>query len=224
MFHVKHLLVATFLILQLGSLVCQGQGTVSLEQKPFVAGKSPYKELDQFLLSFPSLENLSSSEREMFYWVNRLRLDPARFGKEYLEPFLKQFSELRGTYAQSLIKDLAAAGAMNLVGPAAHLQQEAGRHARDLAQKQKILSHASSDGRSFQQRMSDAGIRNCAGENIYEGEEEPLKALLLLLIDQGVPNLGHRKALLNPVFNQMGVASVKASEDAYYMVQLFSCK
>jgi hypothetical protein len=209
---------------QIAAIASYGQGSVSLEQKPFKVEKPVNLELERFLAAYPSLENLLGSEKELFYWVNLLRMDPAGFGKHYLEPFLKEFPELRGGNAQSLSRELASAGPLSFFAPASHLLVEANRHATDLAKKQKRLSHSASDGRNFQQRMADAGVRNCAGENIYEGEADALKAVLLLLIDQGVPDLGHRKTLLNPVFNQMGVSAVKAAPERYFIVQLFSCK
>jgi hypothetical protein len=224
MFHVKQFFFPFFVAIQFVACTSLAQGTVSLEQKPFVVGKPVNQELDRFLSGFPSLENLSTSEKDLFYWVNLLRMDPSGFRRNYLEPFLKEFPELKGGNVKSLSRDLSSTGSLSFVAPAPHLLTEANRHATDLARKQKRLSHSASDGRNFQKRMSDAGVRNCAGENIYEGEADALKAVLLLLIDQGVPDLGHRKALLNPSFNLMGVSAVKASAERYYIVQLFSCK
>jgi uncharacterized protein YkwD len=52
-----------------------------------------------------------------------------------------------------------------------------------------------------------------------------LKAVIMLLIDQGVPEKGHRKALLNSSFNQMGCAIIpKTNSEECILVQLFSCK
>ncbi|MGL6268723.1 MAG: CAP domain-containing protein, partial [Chitinophagaceae bacterium] len=103
--------------------------------------------------------------------------------------------------------------------------KEASSHARDLALKQKTISHSSSDGRTFQQRMNDAQVKNCAGENILEGEKDALKAIIMLLIDQGVPDKGHRKALLNPDFNLMACSiSPRKNSETFIHVQLFSCK
>ncbi len=91
-----------------------------------------------------------------------------------------------------------------LVEPNALLTKATQEHAYDLVHNQKGISHSSSDGRNFQQRMKDAGITKCAGENILEGNKDALKAIIMLLIDQGVPDKGHRRALLNPSFNLMG--------------------
>ena len=112
-----------------------------------------------------------------------------------------------------------------IVEPNALLTKATQEHAYDLVHNQKGISHSSSDGRSFQQRMKDAGITKCAGENILEGNKDALKAIIMLLIDQGVPDKGHRRALLNPSFNLMGCTILaKSKGEEHILVQLFSCR
>jgi uncharacterized protein YkwD len=112
-----------------------------------------------------------------------------------------------------------------LVEPSSFLGKETSKHAKDLALKQKTISHSSSDGRSFQQRMIDAQVSKCAGENLLEGKKDALKSIIMLLIDQGVPDKGHRKALLNPDFNLMATSIYpKKNGETFIHVQLFSCR
>jgi hypothetical protein len=222
MFHVKHLLVLTFWTL-FGSAAV-GQGTVVLEQQAFVVNRSRDTEIVRFLSGFPGLSKLDSVEQENFYWINVLRKDPRGFSKTYITPFVSQFTGLDRGYVRSLQKTLDETDPLPLLAPAQVVQAEAQRHAIDMARNLKRISHSSSDGRSFGQRMDQAGIRGCGGENVFEGEEDALVALLLLLIDSGVPSLGHRKALLNPAFNVMGVAAEPSGEGRVYLVQLFSCQ
>jgi uncharacterized protein YkwD len=114
---------------------------------------------------------------------------------------------------------------LQYIEPSGFLSKETRDHAKDLANKQKTISHSSSDGRSFQQRMNDAGVSKCAGENILEGKKDALKAIIMLLIDQGVPDKGHRKALFNPEFNLMACSIMpKKNSENFIQVQLFSCK
>jgi uncharacterized protein YkwD len=221
MFHVKHPFLFLCFLFPLLSL---GQASIQLEQKAFVVDRKKDSSVVQFLLGYSSLQKRPVPEQEAFYWVNLLRKDPASFCKHYIEPFLLQFPSLNGSEAESLRAELRALAPLGQIAPAAYVQKEAERHALDLAQRQKTISHQSSDGRTFAQRMADAGIKNCAGENVFLGEEDALKALILLLIDQGIPNLGHRKALLNPTFNVMGVSFKRSADSTHYMVQLFSCQ
>lgn len=222
MFHVKHFLLFISAILTLN--VVRGQGTVVLEEKEFVVNRTRDASLVRFLSGFPALSSLDSMELDSFYWINLLRKDPPAFSKAYVAPFVEQFSSLDAGYVRSLQQTLAETSPLPLLAPASVVQGEAERHARDLARKIGKLSHASSDGRSFAQRMAQAGIKGCGGENVFEGEEDALVALLLLLIDSGVPSLGHRNALLNPAFNIMGVGAEPSREGKVFLVQLFSCQ
>lgn len=221
MFHVKHLVLFFSLLFP---ILCLGQASIELEHKDFVVNRVKDSSIARFLSGYAALQKQPVAERDAFYWVNLVRKDPSAFCKNYVDPFLQQFPSLQGSEAESLRQELMALSPLGLVAPASHVQKEAERHALDLAQRQKKISHQSSDGRNFNQRMADAGVKNCAGENVFQGEEDPLKAMILLLIDRGIPNQGHRKALLNPAFNIMGISIKRSADSTHYMVQLFSCQ
>lgn len=221
MFHVKQ-----FALLLLLGLPFFGfaQGTVKIEKKNFIINREKDPGVEKFLSGFSELEKLDPLEQESFYWINLLRKDPAAFSQNYLEPFVEQFPELKDSYVKSLKKELRESPPLGMIAPSSTVQKESDRHAVDLAKRLKRISHESSNGRSFSQRMADAGIKRCAGENVFEGEADALQALLLLLIDQDVPNLGHRKALLNPAFTIMGISAEPTSDSVHFIVQLFSCQ
>jgi hypothetical protein len=198
---------------------------MQLEDKPFSLELTRNKIVDSFLAQSPSLKEFSSEEQAVFYWVNVLRSDPRGFKKDVIVPFLTTFPEANTNYAKSLLQDLDRQPPLQFIEPSGFLSKETRDHAKDLANKQKTISHSSSDGRSFQQRMNDAGVSKCAGENILEGKKDALKAIIMLLIDQGVPDKGHRKALLNPEFNLMACSIMpKKNSENFIQVQLFSCK
>lgn len=222
MFHVKQLvLTVTLLVFFMAS---KSQGVVVMDKREFEVNRSRDTGVVRFLSDFPRIKELSALDQDAFYWINLLRKDPARFYRLYVRPFGEQFPTLKGANFTSLEADCRQAGTLNLLAPATHLQKEAARHARDLAKNIGKISHSASDGRNFTQRMADAGVRRCGGENVFEGESEALVALILLLIDEGVPGLGHRKALLNPSFDILGVASAESTNGRFFMVQLFSCQ
>jgi Cysteine-rich secretory protein family len=205
-------------------LASRGQGVVVMDKRDFEVTRVRDTGVDRFLSDFPRLKELGTLDQEAFYWVNLLRKDPSRFYEQYVRPFGEQFPTLKGANFSSLEVDCRNAGTLKMLSPAPHLQKEALRHAQDLAKNIGKISHSASDGRNFAQRMADAGVRRCGGENVFEGESEALVALILLLIDEGVPGLGHRKALLNPVFDILGVASEESANGRFFMVQLFSCQ
>jgi uncharacterized protein YkwD len=221
MFHVKQFLFVLILL----PVLSFSQGSMQLEDKPFNSKQARIKSVDSFLASFKSFKNYSEEEQAFFYWVNALRTDPTAFKEQVIEPFLVSFPEAKSNYAKSLLIDLTNQDPLPLVEPNAVLTKATLEHASDLVHNQKGISHSSSDGRNFQQRMNDAGITKCAGENILEGNKDALKAIIMLLIDQGVPDKGHRRALLNPSFNMMGCTILaKTSGEDHILVQLFSCR
>ena len=221
MFHVKQFLLLLILL----PILSFSQGTMQLEDKPFTSKQARVKSVDSFLASFKSFKNYSAEEQAFFYWVNVLRADPVAFKEQIVEPFLTSFPEAKSSYAKSLLSDLSDQEPLPLVEPTNLLTKATQEHAYDLVHNQKGISHSSSDGRNFQQRMKDAGITKCAGENILEGNKDALKAIIMLLIDQGVPDKGHRKALLNPSFNLMGCTILaKTGGDDHILVQLLSCR
>lgn len=221
MFHVKHIYL---LLLVLLTLSANGQGTISLEDKTFTYDQKRIVKVDEFLSMHDAvMKSLSQNEQEVYYWVNVLRADPDLFLKNYVLPFLSQFPEAKGSSASSLIADLKAQSELPMMAPKDNLLKASRVHAVDLS-KQNRISHSSSDGRSFRQRMEAAGVTTCAGENILEGKSDALKAVILLLIDEGVPDKGHRKSLLNARFNLMGCSFVpKKDGQSYVLVQVFSC-
>jgi hypothetical protein len=221
MFHVKHFLTLLY-FLPFGLFA---QGTMELQDKQIVVQLARQLQIDSFLNTSELYTKLAKEEKDLFYWVNLLRFNPALFKKEVVEPFLHQFPESVSPYSKSLLDELLLQKPLPLVMPDQHLVNLCLGHAKDLANKQQKLSHSSSSGKSFQERMQEASITRCAAENIFDGKKDALQAILLLLIDQGVPGTGHRKALLNPAFDLMGVAFIpKKSGANFIMVQLFSCK
>ncbi len=72
--------------------------------------------------------------------------------------------------------------------------------------------------------MIEAGIKICALENIYEGKKNALEAVILLLIDNNTPGVGHRKTILDKTIHSIGVSFAdKKNGVDYILVQDFSC-
>ncbi|WP_336514786.1 CAP domain-containing protein [Pollutibacter soli] len=203
--------------------IASGQGTMELEDRLFVVNEKRVEKIDEYLDQFVFINNLDKEEQELFYWVNVLRANPGLFLEKYVRPFLEQFPEARGGASRSLISDLKNQPSLPLMEPRKDLSDISRKHTRDLAINTNGISHSSSDGKSFAQRMAAEGI-TCAGENILIGKSDALKAIILLLIDEGVANRGHRKALLNSGFNLIGVSIYPRKDGQYILDQLFSCK
>lgn len=97
-------------------------------------------------------------------------------------------------------------------------------HAKDLFRRNGVISHKSSSGKDFAQRIKEAGFYPCGAENIYIGTCNALEVIITLLIDYGVADKGHRKNLLNPQFERMGVSFLLLKSNQAVMVQELSCR
>lgn len=222
MFHVKHpiLLAVLFLLHQ----PTYSQAQVTIEDKPFTIQPTRKESIQISLSDNPHFQSLTSIERDFFYWVNHLRSNPRSFADDVIRPYLKEYPELRSKSSEDLFSDLKSLESLPLLTPDAMLSSAARKHATDLTGSGLSLSHTGSKGRDFGFRMREQGIKKCAAENLYEGRGIGLEALILLLIDHGVPGYGHRKALLSPVYASMGCSVVQRPSQGYHVfVQIFSC-
>jgi uncharacterized protein YkwD len=80
--------------------------------------------------------------------------------------------------------------------------------------KTNIFGHNSSDGTSFSARITKrcGQAYGSSGENIgtdfkVQGRDHALQTVLGLIIDDGVPNRGHRKNIFSTDFKYVGIAS-----------------
>lgn len=152
--------------------------------------------------------------------IGQLRRNPARYATK-LRAYRKRFegklvrvegrSDLR-THEGAPAVDEAIRALQNtrplpaLVRSRA-LSKAAADHARDLSRTGRV-SHQGSDGSQPHDRIDRHGRwEGVVGENLSFANVPAEEVVLLLLIDDGVPNRGHRKALLNPSFRLVGLAS-----------------
>jgi uncharacterized protein YkwD len=125
---------------------------------------------------------------------------------EYLEQRLFELTNIerqrRGLRRVSLSRDLS---------------QLAREHSRDMATNGRI-SHSSSDGRSYMDRLLDARFYFIAiGENVaFSNKFEPER------IHEGLmESSGHRENILDPAFDQVGIGAVLNQDKGYYVTQDF---
>lgn len=169
-------------------------------------------------------EKLGEAARDLLYWTNYSRINPRRYWDSVVLPIITVYPQLKGEYSESLRKDLfAIKTGLPLFSLDPILSNIAQSHANDITSKKAKPGHNSSDGSSFQQRFKRTGLRVCGGENISFGEITPYFAVALLYIDYGLPEFGHRKALLNASFTRIGIGAASFSADNYFYVQDFAC-
>jgi hypothetical protein len=195
---------------------------VVLNDKRFQAQRNVDTAVYNSLTSQALFNTLDKSEKELLYWVNLMRKDPMAFKNNYVLPFLEQFPEAQSPESKSLVKRMSVLPALSQLAISPVLVGTAGDHANYLADK-KTISHTGRGGKGFGARMMDAGVSGCAGENIFDGQDDGLMVLILLLIDTGVPGTGHREALLNPQFTSTGIGVARMDNRRVVFVQQFGC-
>jgi len=181
-------------------------------------------ELVRFLEEQSEFASLNDKEKAFFYWFNLFRKDPRGFGEKFIKPYLVIEPKFNNRFARSLFKDLSnSPDRFPFVLPSRTLQKMSAEHCLDLYRNGGRLSHKSSSGKSFSDRVGDIDDLSCACENLFTGQSTSLEALILLLIDSGIESVGHRKNLMDDHMERMGV-SVQLSGDEILLVQDLGCK
>ncbi len=182
---------------------------------------------DSLLLRFIETKTqnivISDNLKTMYYWLNFARKNPKSFNSLVLQPYLLAFPQLKGVYAETLQKDLISSSGLSLLNLNTTLTIMAQEHAKDMANHKTNISHTSSNGKTFADRIRAYGINYCAGENLSFGSGSPLLQLVLLFLDINYTSLGHRKSLLNPAYTEIGLGESVLSNGEVFYVQDFSC-
>ena len=217
----KALLVLVLLIFVVS--VSAQLSEVELEIKPVPTPVTRDKSILEWNHSFPAFASMNAREQECLYWVNLARKSPQYFCDSVLNPILQAFPTLPGRESVALRKDLLAAGSLAMFTPHALLNKTARAHATDISRQKAPISHSSTNGNSFADRMRLSGINTCAGENISLGNQGVLLSVVLLYLDMNLTPAAHRQTLLSKQYTQIGLGCVDYDTDNFFLVQDFSC-
>ncbi len=170
-----------------------------------------------------NLDYLDEEEKRVIYLVNLARTEGALFAETYLQAYVKsQGISPQEPYLKSLYQDLKDAK-MPPLAPHPKLSQAAAFHAEDTGEK-GLVSHDSSDGTPFGKRVKRFVQAGALAENCSYGYATAEGIVMQLLLDANTPSLGHRKNILNPVFDHIGVAIHPHQEWKFTCVQDFAAK
>ena len=156
------------------------------------------------------IDYLTAEEKKVIMLINLARLD----GTRYLQTYFRQYNDTpyaqmaasSNTYLVSLQKDMAGAKNLPMLQPDKGLFKAARYHAKDSGEH-GLVGHTSSDGTTMGKRLPKyvEGWQKIA-ENCSYGYNEAVNIVGQLLLDEDVPGLGHRKNILNPNLEFIGVA------------------
>lgn len=151
--------------------------------------------------------------------TNLARTDPAAYA-DHLEPMLSWFTGdvmyrpgssvgIRTGEGRAAIRE--AIRFLRRLRPMPPLEWSSGlwRAARDHARDHGATGrtgHEGSDGSTMLERMSRYGRwRIAAAENLYFGSADPREVVISLVVDDGVPERGHRTNVFDPSLRVAGV-------------------
>jgi len=164
---------------------------------------------------------LSNEEKNIVMYMNLIRIDGEKFYYTFLEDYInnynakvrkyRNYNELRITrnnsYYTSLLKHLRGVKNLQMFYPDDKLTSLSQSHAQDL-NRNNLDTHESSNGDKFSKRLSRYFPNKAMSENIDFGYSNSLDIVCHLLLDCGVPSLGHRFNLLDQKYklNTVGVS------------------
>lgn len=164
-----------------------------------------------------NISYLSAEEKKVILYCNLVRLNPKLFLETFVTPYLDSTKE-NNSYTKSLIKTLKSTKNIGILVPSKKLYSLAKDHAIDFGKKGKI-GHGNFDKR-FMQLTKEC---NCVvGENCDYGDNKALNIVMSLLIDNEVPDLGHRINILDTEYKNIGVSIQTHKKYAWNCVMDFS--
>lgn len=162
---------------------------------------------------------MNRKELEVVSEMNLARTKPAEYAK-LVEAHLRRFKGDRtfsdrglniitqeGTAAvREAIEFLKQAKPLPAMTPSEGLALAARDHVNDTG-PQGLTGHKGRDGSMPDERILRHGkATSASGENISYGPDDARSIVMQLIIDDGVPNRGHRKNIFSPKFMTAGVA------------------
>lgn len=165
---------------------------------------------------------LSELDKEVIIELNKCRTNPSKYAEMYLKPIVSKMDKA-GCYINSegfnvksqegksaieeAISVLEIEMSLPMLRPKIYLCKAALDHCNDQGPR-SLVGHGGSDGSSPSSRVKRYFSNFCGiGENIDYGNATAQEIVCSLIIDDGVPDRGHRKNIFNRKYLNVGVAN-----------------
>ena len=159
---------------------------------------------------------LTEEEKKVIYFCNLARLNGSAFSDALLN-----IRESDDNYEKTLVEALDTTKDLPMLIPNEQLCKASAAHAEDIGPK-GLIQHPSSDGTKTFDRVKQYYHGHAMAENISAGYDKAFYIVRQLLIDRNTPSLGHRKTILSPNYDRIGVAIRPHTTYNYCCVQDFS--
>jgi uncharacterized protein YkwD len=168
-----------------------------------------------------NVDYLTAIEKDVILEMNKVRTNPKKYAELYIQPKLRYYSgknysvpgqitivtQEGASAVNGCITALNKANGVGILSPEKGLSLAAKEHAEDQSKTGQV-GHNGSDKSTPEIRMKRFGTFSGSwtlGENIDYGDTTGRDIVSGLLIDDGVPNRGHRTNIMNKAFTQTGV-------------------
>ena len=160
---------------------------------------------------------LNDEEKKVIFYCNLARINGELFSITFLQHYIDYYSFEITDNIQSLFSDLKATSDLPVLIPQFDLYEIAKGH----AVKSGKTGHIGHEG--FYERFEKVyGSKYyTVAENCDYGNDDALSIVMSLLIDEGIPSLGHRKNILHEEMNSIGVSLQPHSEYRHNCVMDF---
>lgn len=162
---------------------------------------------------------LKDEEKQIIFYTNLARADGKLFSETYLKWYMESEAMWSNSFVQSLEQNLRDVRDLPMLVPDKYLYDIA----RDHAVKSGKSGQQGHQGFKKRFRKLDRSYVYF-GENCYYGRDNPLVIVIRLLIDDEVPDLGHRKNMLEPLYNSIGISIMPHKTFSYNCVMDFGMK
>ncbi len=197
----KYLLSAFLLFLNL-SLFSQTYSVGAVSVSPLASYSSIWNDVKYSACNTAvNAAYLTQSEKEVIYVLNLIRSYPALFCKTVLKKYPETSGQLYlaedSVYFLSLVKDLETMQPVNILFPDNACFVSAKAHAYYAG----ITAYVGHERKSADSKAK----KHYYGECCEYGHSDPVDIILALLIDEGIPSLGHRIVSLTN-YTKIGVS------------------
>ncbi len=145
------------------------------------------------------VDYMSDEEKNVIWLTNLARFDGSLFAKTFLKEYLEKNNIEYTDNVKSLFSHLRIINNLTPLKPDRNIYLLAEEHAKKNGRKGKT-GHDGFNTRAKNSRHSKFS------ENCEYGDFRAIDILITLLIDEGVPSLGHRKNILNQVMTHTAVS------------------
>jgi len=170
------------------------------------AQNSPWEAWDSVLIgglhTAEGADYLTENEQKLILFMNMARYDGSLFAETFVKSYVEAGMAENSSFLRSLNRDLKNTSKLPLLYPEKDLTAVAQGHAVQSGQSGHV-GHRNINKR-FEHLKGNPYM--AWGENCAYGYQDAVDIVITLLIDEGIKGEGHRKNILKPGFNSVGVA------------------